>query len=96
MVYLCLAAVRLSLENRFAEYLLQRGIAYDSEEALKEIDYVMGKFQEYAVEQTRELAAEKGVFPAWDLSVYAEQDDKRRNAFLTSIAPTGILFIINS
>jgi ribonucleoside-diphosphate reductase alpha chain len=74
---------------RFAEYLLQRNIPYDSKEALDEIDDIMGKFKEYAVEQTRELAREKGVFPAWNLSVFAENDDKRRNAFTTSIAPTG-------
>lgn len=75
--------------SRFAEYLLKRGIPYDSEEALKEIDTVMGIFNKSAVRMTRNLAIEKGVFPGWSASVYAAVGDARRNAFLSSCAPTG-------
>ena len=78
----------------FAEYLIQRGIGYDTEEALEEIDVVMSLINEYSIRTTRELALEKGVFPAWNDSVYAKTNDRRRNAFLTSMAPTGTISML--
>ena len=66
-----------------------RRIQYDSQEALDEINTVMTIINEAAVKTTRELANERGVFPHWEGSVYAANGDKRRNAFLTSVAPTG-------
>lgn len=73
----------------WAEYLILRGIAYDSEENLAEIRHFMGIFRDTAIEVSRELAKERGVFPLWYTSVYAKDGDERRNAFLTSMAPTG-------
>ena len=73
----------------FAEYLLQLNIPYNSPEALSCIDEFMSIFRQEAIETSRLLAGEKGVFPLWKESIYAEKDDPRRNAFLTCIAPTG-------
>jgi ribonucleoside-diphosphate reductase alpha chain len=43
---------------------------------------------------SRQLAAERGVFPAWDASVHAARGERVRNATCVSIAPTGTLSII--
>jgi len=37
------------------------------------------------------LAEEKGVFPNWSLSVFADRGIKMRNAALTTVAPTGTI-----
>lgn len=78
----------------WAEYIIMRGIAYDSEENLAEIRRFMGIFKETAIETSRELAKERGVFPLWSESVYAKGGDRRRNAFLSSMAPTGTTSMI--
>ena len=49
----------------------------------------MSIFQAEAIATTRDLAKQRGVFPLWHESVYAKHGDERRNAFLSSAAPTG-------
>jgi hypothetical protein len=73
----------------WAEYLILRGIPYDSEENLAEIREFMSTFRDAAIATTRELAQERGVFPLWSESVYAKDGDRRRNAYTSSLAPTG-------
>lgn len=46
-------------------------------------------FKDEAIKTTRQLAKERGVFPLWKDSVYSSTGDRRRNAFLSSCAPTG-------
>lgn len=96
----------ISLGNRkiglgvmgWGDMLYKLGIPYNSEEALKLAYQVMGCISEEAKNASHKLAEEKGLFPNWKRTLcevgvpYANQE--RRNAALTSIAPTGTLSII--
>ncbi len=74
----------------FADMLYQLGVAYNSEEGFKLGEKAMKTVTESAREMSEELAKEKGVFPNWDLSVFAgRKEAKLRNAALTTVAPTG-------
>ncbi len=79
----------------FADMLIQLGTPYNSEEALKVAGKVMYEIHRSATEASRELAKERGVFPAFAGSVYdCPKGIKVRNATRTTIAPTGTLSII--
>ena len=78
----------------FADMLIQLGIPYDSEEALRVAERVMATISNEATEASRELAQERGVFPAFEGSIYANDSISVRNATRTTIAPTGSLSII--
>ena len=79
----------------FADMLIQLGIPYDSEEALGVGADIMQFVSKEARQASVELAEERGVFPAFEDSVYNAPDAPRvRNASCTTIAPTGTLSII--
>lgn len=75
----------------FADMLYKLNIPYGSEKSFKIAEKVMRIISDIADETSIKLAEEKGVFPNFDKS---EFKTKRRNATLTSIAPTGTLSMI--
>ncbi len=77
----------------FADLLIELGIAYDSDEGLALGERIMREVQAAAVAATIELAAERGAFPAFATSIYRD-GPPRRNATVTTIAPTGTLAMI--
>ncbi len=78
----------------FADSLIKLGIPYDSEEAINLAEKVMSFFQEKAHEVSRQLAEKRGSFPNYGFSDFAESKTPRRNATVTTIAPTGTISII--
>jgi ribonucleoside-diphosphate reductase alpha chain len=79
----------------FADMLIQMGIPYDSEEAVKTAEKVMQIITDTAHAASQALAAERGVFPAYEGSIYEVPGGPRmRNAACTTIAPTGTLSLI--
>jgi ribonucleoside-diphosphate reductase alpha chain len=91
-----------------ADMLFQLGVPYDSEEALQLADRLMAFIREHADAASEALAAERGVFPAWEESIYGPGATGRRadrqagrwvvrslrNSTRTTVAPTGTLSII--
>ena len=77
----------------WADMLVKLGIQYDSTEHLNLIDEVMNNLDIISSEKSCELAKERGAFPDFDKSIYADKEI-RRNATLTTLAPTGTISII--
>lgn len=80
----------------FADLLFQLGIAYNSEAALELAGELMAFIRQQADAASEALAAERGVFSAWEDSIYGPQGTNRplRNSTRTTVAPTGTLSII--
>ena len=77
----------------FADMLVLLGIPYDSFEAVKIAEYVMGFITEKAHEASEELAKQRGVFPAFEGSVH-DGGRPQRHASCTTVAPTGTISLI--
>jgi len=78
-----------------AHALAKLGIPYDCEEGVRWAEKVMSFISQHALEASRLLAKERGPFPAFKRSVYAERGEPPlRNATRTTVAPTGSLSII--
>ncbi len=80
----------------FADMLIHLGIRYDSEAGLETAGRVMDFIHAQGREASTEIARERGVFPNFDESIFAESGPRLRNATVTTIAPTGTLSIIAS
>lgn len=77
----------------FADLLLKLGVPYNSVEAERVAEEVMSLIQSEGRKASIELALERGAFPTWKDSVFAEKYEIR-NATITTIAPTGTISII--
>jgi ribonucleoside-diphosphate reductase alpha chain len=79
----------------FADMLIQLGIPYNSEQGLAVAGEIAHFISAEADKASIELAERRGVFPAFQGSIYDIPDGPRfRNASRTTIAPTGSLSII--
>lgn len=87
----------------WADLLILLGIPYDSEEAIKLGEEVMGFISREAVAASIDLAKTRGPFPRWfQESLYRKggpvgnlrSREPRRNATLTTVAPTGTISLI--
>ncbi|MCX5679655.1 MAG: vitamin B12-dependent ribonucleotide reductase [Candidatus Omnitrophica bacterium] len=79
----------------FADMLLMLGVRYDSDDALGLAEKVMKFVMDTATGYSEELAKTRGAFPNFPKSIFATAGlNPRRNATLTTIAPTGTLSMI--
>ncbi len=79
----------------FADMLYQLQIPYNSKQALKTAEKVMGFVQEESHAASRHLAHKRGIFKNYEKSVFKDMEGcLYRNATTTTIAPTGTLSII--
>ncbi|MCM8812548.1 MAG: vitamin B12-dependent ribonucleotide reductase [Candidatus Omnitrophica bacterium] len=79
----------------FADFLIQLGIAYNSEAALETGQNVMQFIQDEAINASVKLAEKRGVPASFEQSRYNDAGKPRvRNMTLTTIAPTGTLSIL--
>lgn len=93
---------KMSMANRrvglgvmgFADLLYQMNIPYNSIEGRKLAEEISDFINESAKDASIALGEEKGVFPNWDKSKFKADDIKRRNAAVTTIAPTGTTSIV--
>ena len=80
----------------WADLLIDLGIPYDSEQAIKLGEEVMGFIAREAKQASIELARKRGPFPQWfQEEIYKKKGEPpRRNATVTTVAPTGTISLI--
>lgn len=78
----------------FADMLIELGIPYNSEEAVKAAEDIMKFINDRSKEASVKLAEKRGAFRYYDDSVLKEKGVAIRNATTTTIAPTGTISII--
>ena len=79
----------------WADLLVRVGMPYDDPAALTLADELMAFVQREAHRASEALAGERGPFPGWPTSAPARAGERpRRNATVTTIAPTGTLSVI--
>jgi len=78
----------------FADLLIALNIPYDSEVAIQLATSLMSFVRNHAHEASHRLGIQRGLFPAHRCSRLQSRDEPRRNATVTTIAPTGTISMI--
>jgi len=79
----------------FADLLIQLRIGYNTERGRQVGKTVMGFIRDVADNESRSLAEERGVFPAWHKSEYAMSGAyEYRNSCRLTVAPTGTISML--
>ncbi len=78
----------------FADLLIALHIPYDTDAAIAQATTLMSFVQTRAHDASRQLALERGLFPAYRGSQLEARHERRRNATVTTIAPTGTISLI--
>jgi ribonucleoside-diphosphate reductase alpha chain len=88
----------------WADLLIGLGVPYDSEDAIRLGEEVMGFISREALSASIKLAKQRGPFPRWSQeSIYKKDGQEqtgnlrsqaRRNATVTTVAPTGTISLI--
>ena len=78
----------------FADLLIQLRIPYDSETAREVGNEIMSKIKEWADDESLELGAERGAFPAWEDSTFDKNSELYRNHCRLTVAPTGTISML--
>ncbi|KPJ48922.1 ribonucleotide-diphosphate reductase subunit alpha [candidate division TA06 bacterium DG_26] len=92
----------LTLANRkiglgvmgFADVLARMWVPYDSREAVRIAEKIMGFVEEEARAASVELGKKRGSFPSFEKSIWKGKYEAIRNAATTTIAPTGTISMI--
>ncbi len=77
----------------FAEMLIEMNISYNSEDAIRVAEEVMGRLAKLGREESARLGAERGSFALFEQSKLKGWD-AMRNSTVTTVAPTGTISII--
>jgi len=78
----------------FARMLFKLGVPYDSTDGIETARSVMRFIRAIGHSESERLAQQRGVFPNWEGSVYQREGKRLRNAYITTVAPTGTLSMI--
>jgi ribonucleoside-diphosphate reductase alpha chain len=78
----------------FADMLIKLDIPYTSRQAIDLAGDLMSFIHKESVNASIALAKERGMFPNFKESVYAEENVELRNATVNTVAPTGTISII--
>jgi ribonucleoside-diphosphate reductase alpha chain len=78
----------------FARMLFKLGVPYDSTDGIETARSVMRFIRAIGHSESEKLAQQRGVFPNWEGSVYQREGKRLRNAYITTVAPTGTLSMI--
>ncbi|HEX8749739.1 MAG TPA: adenosylcobalamin-dependent ribonucleoside-diphosphate reductase [Nitrospira sp.] len=78
----------------FADLLIALHMPYGSEAAIGLASSLMAFVQSKAHHASQQLALQRGLFPAYRGSRLQAQHERRRNATVTTIAPTGTISLI--
>lgn len=78
----------------FADMLYKLGVGYDTKEGRNWARAVMKFINDRAWAASFAIAKEKGTFPNAHLSIWADKDEKPRNAAVTNVPPTGTVSML--
>ncbi|HEX6948229.1 MAG TPA: adenosylcobalamin-dependent ribonucleoside-diphosphate reductase [Nitrospira sp.] len=78
----------------FADLLIALNIPYDSDAAIDQAASLMSFVQTRAHDASRQLGRQRTLFPAYRGSRLESSRERRRNATVTTIAPTGTISLI--